>query len=147
MRVITGREHARQRIELDILGERPVLFCVQRPQAALAQVWLEHTGGAWHSGAQRGPLRGDNSATPRSWGLYLSFTSRDHNGRPKLAELVFYWDDNNRFKPMTTFARQDIPNLTTQHPYLRTKGAHASACNTVEQAQCARSEHHHAATK
>ena len=62
MRVITGREHARQRIELDILGERPVLFCVQRPQAALAQVWLEHTGGAWHSVAQRGPLRGDDNS-------------------------------------------------------------------------------------
>jgi len=47
-------KHARQRIQLEKMGGRPAFFCEQRPQAALAQLWLEHTGGAWRSVARRG---------------------------------------------------------------------------------------------
>ena len=63
-------KHARQRIQLEKMGGRPAFFCEQRPQAALAQLWLEHTGGAWRSvwrgvargarcSAVRGAMRGD----------------------------------------------------------------------------------------
>ena len=47
-------KHARQRIQLEKMGGRPAFFCEQRPQAALAQLWLEHTGGAWRSVARLG---------------------------------------------------------------------------------------------
>ena len=57
-------KHARQRIQLEKMGGRPASFCEQRPQAALAQLWLEHTGGAWRS-VGRGVARGARCSAVR----------------------------------------------------------------------------------
>ena len=80
-RVIPGREHARQRIELDILGERPVLFCVQRPQAALAQVWFKHTGGTDMAKLTRCNIEGYGGLAPQFKAAIVHMLAQMPGGR------------------------------------------------------------------